>query len=105
MTIFRGAFARNLAPGYRKFLFEGYQDMPLEGDKIVKMDTMTRAYIDDMSAVGFGTLVEKIEGGPITLQDPIPGGTKRYAPTTFGLGFRITLEMYQDDLYGLVGNK
>lgn len=105
MTVFRGPFARNLAAGYRKVLFEGYTDMPLEGNKLVHMDTMTKAYIDDMSLVGFGTLVEKVEGGPITLQDPAPGGTVRYKPTTFGLGYRITMEMYQDDLYGIFGNK
>lgn len=105
MTIFRGPFSRNLAPGYRKVLFEGYSEMPLEGNKLVHMDTMTRAYIDDMNLVGFGTLQEKVEGGPVILQDPVPGGTKRYAPTTFALGFRITMEMYQDDLYGIFGNK
>lgn len=105
MTVFRGPFSRNLAPGYRKVLFEGYKDMPIEGSELVHMDKMTQAYIRDFNLVGFGTLVEKVEGGPVALQDPIPGGESLYKPTTFGLGFRITMEMYQDDLYGIFGNK
>jgi hypothetical protein len=103
--MFRGPFSRNLAPGYRKVMFEGYTEMPIEGTSVVHMNTATRAYIDDMNLIGFGTLVEKVEGGPITLQDPIPGGVKRYTFTTFGLGFRVTQEMYEDDLYGIAGNK
>lgn len=54
---------------------------------------------------GFGTLQQKAEGGSIAYQDAIQGTVKRYQWTTYALGFRITQEMMDDDLYGIMGNK
>lgn len=105
MTIFRGPFSRLLAPGFRKVLFDEYKARPLEGNKLVNMGTMNRAYFDDYQVAGFGSLIEKPEGGKIIYQDPLPGNPKRYTATTWGLGFRITEEMLEDELYGIVGNK
>lgn len=105
MTITRGAFSHLIAPGFRKIVFESYKEKPVEGNKLVNMGTMNRAYIDDANMAGFGTLLEKPEGGRVLYQDPMDGRTKRYVATTWGLGFRITEEMMEDDLYGIVGNK
>lgn len=105
MTMFRGPFSNLLAPGYRKVLFESYKERPTEGDKLVNMDSANRAYLEDFPIAGFGTLQEKFEGGPISMQDAMQGTAKRYNWTTYGLGYRITQEMYEDDLYGIMGNK
>lgn len=106
MTMFRGGFSNLLAPGYRKVVFESYKERPMEGSRLVNMTTEgKRAYVEDFQMAGFGTLVPKVEGGPITYQDPKQGTPKRYTWTTFALGFRITEEMFADDLYGIVGNK
>lgn len=105
MTIFRGPFSRALAPGFRRVLFDEYKSRPLEGNKLVNMGTMDRAFFDDWQVAGFGTLLEKPEGGKIIYQDPLPGNPKRYTATTWALGYRITEEMMEDDLYGIVGNK
>lgn len=105
MSMLRGQFAKTLAPGYRKVIFETYKERPTEGDKLVNMNTATRAYLEDFPVAGFGSLVEKPEGGPITLQDALEGTAKRYTWTTYGLGFRVTKEMVEDELYGVFGNK
>ncbi len=106
MTMFRGGFAKSISPIYRKVLFETYKERPLEGNKLVNMNTApARAYIDDFQVAGFGTLVEKPEGGSYHIQDAKEGGAKRYNWTTYGLGFRITEEMWEDDLYGIFGSK
>lgn len=101
----RGAYSNLIAPGFRKVLFDAYKERPTEGNQLVNMDKATKAYIDDAQFTGFGTLLEKPEGGRIRYQDPLPGPTKRYIFGTYGLGFRITQEMMEDDLYGVVGNK
>jgi len=101
----RGAFSNLLAPGYRKIVFETYKERPLEGTKLVNMETSKRAYEEDFPIAGFGTLLGKAEGGPITYQDAIQGTVKRYTWSTWGLGFRITQEMMEDDLYGIMGNR
>lgn len=106
MTMFRGGFSNLIAPGYRKIVFETYKQRPLEGDKLVNMDTAgKRAYIDDFPLAGFGTLLPKPEGANITYQDLMQGTPKRYTWTTYALGYRITQEMMEDELYGVMGNK
>lgn len=105
MTMPRGAFSNLLAPGFRKVVFETYKQRPTEGDKLVNMNTSSRAYEEDFPIAGFGTLLSKTEGGSVTYQDAMQGTIKRYTWSTFGLGFRITEEMMEDDLYGIMGAK
>lgn len=105
MTMFRGGFSNLLAPGYRKIIFETYKQRPLEGASLLNMNTSKRAYEEDFPMAGFGTLQPKVEGGPIIYQDPIQGVPKRYTWTTYALGFRITQEMMEDELYGIAGNR
>lgn len=105
MVMVRGAFSNLLAPGFRKIVFETYKERPTEGDRWANMNKSQRAYEEDFPVAGFGTLLVKSEGGPVTYQDAIQGVLKRYTWTTFGLGFRITEEMMEDDLYGIMGAK
>lgn len=105
MTMVRGAFSQLLAPGYRKVVFETYKERPIEGRALVNMNTSKRAYEDDFPIAGFGTLVTKAEGASVTYQDALQGTPKRYTWNTYALGFRITQEMMEDDLYGVMGNR
>lgn len=105
MTMTRGGFSNNLAPGFRKIVFNSYTEKTTEGDKLVNMNTSQRAYEEDFPIAGFSTLQIKAEGGPVSYQDAIQGTIKRYIWTTYALGFRITQEMMDDDLYGIFGTK
>lgn len=105
MTMFRGGFSRYLAPGFRKVVFQNFKERPIEGAKLVQQNTSKKAYEEDIEVGGFGTLQPKVEGGPIVYQDLVPGRPKRYTWTTFALGFRITQEMMEDDLYNIFGNR
>src|SRR5262249_50761444 len=51
------------------------------------------------------TLLTKPEGASVKYQDALQGSIKRYSWTTYGLGFRITQEMMEDDLYGIMGGR
>jgi hypothetical protein len=105
MTMTRGAFSKLLAPGYRKVLFESYKERPIEGKTIVNTQTSKRAYEEEFPIAGFGTLLGKPEGAPVNYQDAVQGTAKRYSWSTYGLGFRVTQEMMEDDLYGVMGNR
>jgi hypothetical protein len=105
MAHFRGGFSNLLAPGFRKVVFETYKERPIEGTALINRNTSKRAYEEDFNLAGFGTLETKPEGGPIVYQDIAQGDIKRYVWTTYALGFRITQEMREDDLYGIMGNK
>ena len=105
MVMARGAFSNLLAPGFRKIVFETYKEREQEGPELVNRNTSKRAYEDDFNMAGFGTLPTKIEGGQVTYQDAIQGNTKRYTWTTYALGFRISQEILEDDLYGIMGSR
>jgi hypothetical protein len=94
-------FSSLLAPGLRKVYFDEYKRRPSEYTTLFNILTSERAYEDDyeLSMLG-GAFPAKPEGTSIEFVDPLTGNTKRYTHTTFGLGFRITEEMYDDDLYG-----
>jgi hypothetical protein len=97
-----GAFSYLLAPGLRKVWFEGFQKRPTEYTAFMNILESSRAYEDDLRVAGLPLVVSKAEGTPVQYVDPIQGGTKRYTHLSFGLGFRVTFEMYQDDLYRIM---
>lgn len=105
MTMTRGAFSALVAPGYRKVVFETYKERPNEGKALINMNSSSRAYEEDFPIAGFSTMQTKPEGASVTYQDALQGTPKRYTWTTYALGFRITEEMMEDDLYGIMGNR
>lgn len=100
MTTTTGAHSNILAPGLRTIFFNSYREMDTEYTKFLNMQTSSRNYEDDYEMAGLGTMGTKPEGTATTYADPTPGSTKRYTHTSFGLGFRVTREAYDDDLYG-----
>lgn len=89
-----------LAPGFRKFFFDSYKYVPEQYSQIANMKTSKRAYEEDAELVGLSQMTAKPEGTSILFQNPSQGGKVRYTHVAFGAGFRITEEMYEDDLYG-----
>jgi hypothetical protein len=61
-----------------------------------------RAYEEDLKVGGLGSMVAKPEGTNTAFDDPLIGDAKRYTHNSFGLGFRITREMWDDDLYDIM---
>lgn len=95
-----GNMSQVLAPGLRKVFFQWLKERATEYSAIFNMNSSKRAYEEDLMIAGLGTMPQKSEGSPIIYQDPVQGTKKRYTHLTYGLGFRVTNEMYEDDLYG-----
>lgn len=100
MPSLRANFGDLLAPGFRMIFDQKFNEYPAEYPAIFNVLTSERQYEDDSSISGFGFVPEKTEGTGITYDDPIQGYDKRYTHKTYGLGFRVTKEMFEDDLYG-----
>src|SRR3990167_7638208 len=100
MTTARANFADNLTPGFRDIFFQRFGKYPPEFPKIINELTSKQQYETDSYVVGFGSVPEKVEGVSVVFDDPQQGYDKRYTHTTYGMGFRITREMVEDDLYG-----
>ena len=95
-----GMFSQLLVPGLRKIFFQHLKERPPQYSQVFNIHSSERAFEEDLELSGLGTMPAKLEGNAIVYQDPTQGGKKRYTHVSFGLGFRITVEMYEDDLYG-----
>ena len=105
MTTTRSLFSNLLAPGLRKIYFDEMKERPSEYEGIFNIESSKRKYEDDYQMAGLGSMPQKSEGVSIIYDDPLSGNTKRYTHLSWGLGFRITHEAYEDDLYGMLGKK
>ncbi len=97
-----GAFSHLLAPGLRKVFFQELEARPAEYSRIANQEKSSKAYEEDLEVGGLGSMPIKPEGRGIVYQDFRQGGKKRYTHITYGLGFRVTLEMMEDDLYNVM---
>lgn len=97
-----GSFSHLLAPGLRKVFFDEYKQWPEEYSQIAQVETSSQAYEEDLNATGLGRLERKNEGTSLTYDLGIQGNKKRYTHVTFALGFRVSQEMMEDDLYGVM---
>ena len=102
MATNRAAFSHLLAPGLRKVFFDEYKDFPEEYSQLAEVLTSQRAYEEELMTAGLGLHQPKPEANSIVYDDPIQGDRVRYTHGSWGLGFRVTREMYDDDLYGVM---
>jgi len=97
------SFAKLLWPGLNAIYGKAYNDYPTEWDKLFEHNKSDRAYEEDLGLSSFGLASVKNEGAPITFDTERQGFTSRYNHVVYALGFIITREIYEDDLYGKVG--
>jgi len=68
-------------------------------------DTSAQAYEQDVGLTGFGLGVIKPQGSSITYDSESQGYTTTYTHITYALGFIVTMEELQDNLYEIVGKR
>jgi hypothetical protein len=97
-----GGFSALLAPGLWRIHWNEIDRQPNQWVGVFKTHTSTRAYEEDLKMAGLGSMVAKPEGEPTTFDRPLIGSAVRYTHSSYGLGFRITREMHDDDLYQIM---
>lgn len=99
MTITRANIAKHLVPGFRLILGENYDAN--EGEHKALFETMNsiRAWEEMVMMTGFGNAVTKPEGSSIQFDDAQETYTARWTAQTIALGFVITEEAMEDNLY------
>lgn len=105
MPINTGSFGKALWPGVNAWYGKAYDEFPTEYDKIFNKKTSRKAYEEDMSISSFGLAVQKNEGNAVSMDVEQQGFLDRYTHVTYGLGFIITKELYEDDQYDVVGER
>ncbi len=102
MAATRSSFGELLRPGLRDVVFSNYQMIPKLYPALFNVLTSRRAYEDNIRIGGLGSFATKAEGTAIAFDDPVQGTRGRTTHSTFALGFRVTKEMNDDDLYNVM---
>lgn len=100
MTISRAQALVLLEPKLSNIWNEAFPLRQGEYNAFVNTRTTRKATVTDFKMTDFGTLVLKGEGANIVYTDPIFGQQKTYQAVRFALGYKITQEMIDHELYG-----
>lgn len=105
MAITTGNFGKALWPGINSWYGDTYKEWDKEYTDIFTTHSSRKAFEEDVGVSGFGLMVAKPEGGSVSYDSAQQGFTDRYTHAAYGLGFQITKEMVEDDLYDVIGKK
>jgi hypothetical protein len=97
-----GGHSTLLTPDMSAVHFNGYARVPMLMDKIAKISESNRNYERESEISGLPGHQEKDEGEGIIFEFPVSGNDVSKYHTTFALGFQITEEMREDELFGIM---
>jgi hypothetical protein len=99
--ITRGRFANEIVPGLIAVSVDSYVNKRSQslGMDLVTVKTSKKAYEEDGTRSGLGSVVEKPEGTAISYDTQIAGPKQTWVHKTLALGVRISEEAIEDNLY------
>lgn len=99
MTVNRGMIPKSLVPGVHEFVGLSYGQTPEEHAPLYEILKSSRAFEEDVMLSGMGGAQVKAEGASVTFDDIQETYTARYTNETVAIGFVVTKEAFDDDLY------
>ena len=99
MAISRSQLVKELEPGLNALFGLEYGRYDAEHTEIYDTETSDRAFEEEVMLSGFGNARVKSEGGSIVYDNATETFTARYSHETIALGFAITEEAVEDNLY------
>lgn len=99
MTISTGNVAKALWPGVNTWFGMAHAEHAPQYTEIFKVMSSEKNFEEDVSL--YGTLMAQVkdQGGSIAYDDMAQGFIARYQHVTYGIGFKVTREMIEDNLY------
>lgn len=94
-----------LWPGVKKFWGVEYAKYEKLWPKVFDVQTSDQAYEEDVETVGFGLMSVKSQGGSVAYDTAQQGYVSRYTALTYAIGYMVTMEELQDNLYEKVSFK
>lgn len=93
-------FSNLVAPGLRKVWFDVFKKAKNERDVLFNVINSERQYEETVKVGELPSAMEKPESTPTQFVHTTISSLKRLTQVPYGLGFRISREMYDFDLYG-----
>jgi hypothetical protein len=104
-SITTSSFAKALWPGVNKWYGDAYAEFSPQWQMLFDKNTSRRAFEEDVGMSLFGLPSVKNEGAPISYDSARQGFTSRYNHVVYALGFTVTREAVDDDLYDVIGRQ
>lgn len=104
-TITTGNHPKALWPGMHAFFGTTYGEYDQEWKNLVEVQKSSKNYEEDTLVTGFGQMPTKPEGTSVTYDSETQGFTKRYTHTVWALGYIVSQEEMEDNLYEVVSKK
>lgn len=99
MAISRSQLLKELLPGLNALFGLEYKKYEEEHKDIFEMETSERSFEEELKLSGFGAAPTKGEGSAIAYDTAQEAWTARYTHETIAMGFAITEEAMEDNLY------
>jgi hypothetical protein len=94
-----------LWPGIKAWWGQVYDEHQEEYSKLFDSDTSSMNYEEDVQLTGFGLAPVKSEGSGVAYDSEIQGFTTRYTHVAYALGYIVTKEELDDNLYEQVSRR
>lgn len=102
MATFTSTAPDLLEPWVTEIFYNEYDQLEELLGQVFNVKGSTKAFEDTFAVSGLGPFALKPEGNPITYDDPVQSGRKRTVHSTYALGFRVTMEMMDDEQHGII---
>lgn len=98
----RAAFANYFLRGLKDVFWTNYRELASVYDKLFNVERSDKNFEEVLGMVGFGYLAQEGELETVALQDGIEGFKTRFTHLKYGLGYQISQELVDDDMYGQI---
>ena len=99
MTITRAQISKQLIPGLNAVFGTAYKAVENEHSVLFDQEKSNRSFEQEVMFTGLGQAPEKLEGQSIFYDDMVETYTATYNHVTIALGYGITEEVIEDNLY------
>lgn len=100
-----GHFGKALWPGINAWYGQKYKEWPTRYTSMFDSFKSNKHYEEDVGVSGMGLAQVIGEGEPMVYDSERQAFVTRYTHIKYGLGFIITRELYEDDLYSVAGER
>ncbi len=94
-----GTHPKALWPGIKAFFGQVYDEHQEEWPELYETDTSEKNYEEDVQITGFGLAPVKDQGAGVQYDSELQGYIARYTHIAYALGYIVTYEEMQDNLY------
>lgn len=94
-----GSLPKALWPGIQAWWANDYTEHPMEYPMIFNMQSSNKQYEEDVQVVDFGLAPRKNEGASVIYDTEKQGYISRYTNLAYALGYIVTKEEIDDNLY------